>query len=186
MPARARKLRTSPAAVQSADIAWAAADVLTAAAQATGSPELQQAAEGFTQGRDPCNKKSLARCLVYMGRCARTLGRTHDAVRYHEAAKIFFQELRYQEGQSQLLNSLGLSYMALGRFDDAEQSFHQALSQARQRSAGARRRQRCVEHERPSRTDHVVRDLGRCQHCPTLGAQRLRQRHRPDDIALST
>jgi len=35
--------------VASADIAWAAADVLTAAAQATGSPELQQAAEGFSR-----------------------------------------------------------------------------------------------------------------------------------------
>ena len=34
---------------QSADIAWAAADVLTAAAQATGSPELQQAADGFSR-----------------------------------------------------------------------------------------------------------------------------------------
>jgi hypothetical protein len=45
----ARQLRTSPAAVQSADIAWAAADVLTAAAQATGSPELQQAADGFSR-----------------------------------------------------------------------------------------------------------------------------------------
>jgi hypothetical protein len=43
----ARQLRVSPAAAQSADIAWAAADVLTAAAQATGSPELQQAADGF-------------------------------------------------------------------------------------------------------------------------------------------
>jgi hypothetical protein len=41
------QLRASPAAAQSADIAWAASDVLTAAAQATGSPELQQAADGF-------------------------------------------------------------------------------------------------------------------------------------------
>ena len=45
----ARQLRVSPAAAQSADIAWAAADVLTAAAQATGSPELQQAADGFSR-----------------------------------------------------------------------------------------------------------------------------------------
>ena len=45
----ARQLRASPAAAQSADIAWAAADVLTAAAQATGSPELQQAADGFSR-----------------------------------------------------------------------------------------------------------------------------------------
>ena len=45
----ARQLRTSPAAAASADIAWAAADVLTAAAQATGSPELQQAADGFSR-----------------------------------------------------------------------------------------------------------------------------------------
>ena len=45
----ARQLRASPAAGQSADIAWAAADVLTAAAQATGSPELQQAADGFSR-----------------------------------------------------------------------------------------------------------------------------------------
>ena len=45
----ARQLRVSPSAAQSADIAWAAADVLTAAAQATGSPELQQAADGFSR-----------------------------------------------------------------------------------------------------------------------------------------
>ena len=45
----ARQLRASPAAGQSADIAWAAFDVLTAAAQATGSPELQQAADGFSR-----------------------------------------------------------------------------------------------------------------------------------------
>jgi hypothetical protein len=45
----ARQLRVSPAAAASADIAWAAADVLTAAAQATGSPELQQAADGFSR-----------------------------------------------------------------------------------------------------------------------------------------
>jgi hypothetical protein len=45
----ARQLRASPAAAQSADIAWAAADVLTAAAQATGSHELQQAADGFSR-----------------------------------------------------------------------------------------------------------------------------------------
>ena len=45
----ARQLRVSPAAAQSADIAWAAADVMTAAAQATGSPELQQAADGFSR-----------------------------------------------------------------------------------------------------------------------------------------
>ena len=45
----ARQLRGSPAAAQSADIAWAAADVMTAAAQATGSPELQQAADGFSR-----------------------------------------------------------------------------------------------------------------------------------------
>jgi len=45
----ARQLRISPTAAQSADIAWAAADVLSAAAQATGSPELQQAADGFSR-----------------------------------------------------------------------------------------------------------------------------------------
>jgi hypothetical protein len=45
----ARQLRASPASAQSADIAWAASDVLTAAAQATGSPELQQAADGFSR-----------------------------------------------------------------------------------------------------------------------------------------
>ena len=45
----ARQLRASPAAAQSADIAWATADVLTATAQATGSPELQQAAELFSR-----------------------------------------------------------------------------------------------------------------------------------------
>ena len=45
----ARQIRTSPGAEASADIAWAAADVLTAAAQATCSPELQQAADGFSR-----------------------------------------------------------------------------------------------------------------------------------------
>jgi hypothetical protein len=45
----ARQLRFSPSAAKSADIAWAAADVLTVAAQATGSPELQQAADGFSR-----------------------------------------------------------------------------------------------------------------------------------------
>jgi hypothetical protein len=49
-----RQLRGSPAAAQSADIAWAAADVLTAAAQATGSPELQQAADGFSRAARAC------------------------------------------------------------------------------------------------------------------------------------
>jgi relaxase-like protein len=43
----ARQIRLSPAAAQAADIAWATADILAAAAQATGSPELQQAADGF-------------------------------------------------------------------------------------------------------------------------------------------
>jgi hypothetical protein len=45
----ARQIRLSPAAAQAADIAWAAADILAAAAQATGSPELQQAADGFSR-----------------------------------------------------------------------------------------------------------------------------------------
>ncbi len=45
----ARQLRASPTAAQSADIAWATADVLTAAAQATDSFELQQAADGFSR-----------------------------------------------------------------------------------------------------------------------------------------
>jgi hypothetical protein len=40
----ARQLRTRPAPMQAADIAWAAADVLTTAAQAVASLELQQAA----------------------------------------------------------------------------------------------------------------------------------------------
>jgi hypothetical protein len=43
------RLGVSPSAAQAADIAWAAADVLAAAAQATGSPELQQAADGFSR-----------------------------------------------------------------------------------------------------------------------------------------
>ena len=45
----ARHIRLSPAAAQAADIAWAAADILAAAAQATGSPELRQAADGFSR-----------------------------------------------------------------------------------------------------------------------------------------
>jgi hypothetical protein len=45
----ARQLGASPTAAQSADIAWAAADVLTATAQATGSPELQQASDLFSR-----------------------------------------------------------------------------------------------------------------------------------------
>ena len=45
----ARQIRASPSAAAVADIAWAAADVLTAAAQAIGSPELQQAADGFSR-----------------------------------------------------------------------------------------------------------------------------------------
>jgi hypothetical protein len=45
--AAAGKLRTSPPPAEAADIAWAAADVLTTAAEAVGSPELQQAADGF-------------------------------------------------------------------------------------------------------------------------------------------
>jgi hypothetical protein len=45
--AAARQLRTSPPPGEAADIAWAAADVLTAAAEAVGSPELQRAADGF-------------------------------------------------------------------------------------------------------------------------------------------
>jgi hypothetical protein len=49
----ARQLRSSPAAAQS-DIAWAAADVLIAAAQATGSPELRQAADGFSRAARAC------------------------------------------------------------------------------------------------------------------------------------
>jgi hypothetical protein len=45
--AAAGQLRTSPPPADAADIAWAAADVLTTAAEAVGSPELQQAADGF-------------------------------------------------------------------------------------------------------------------------------------------
>ena len=49
----ARQIRMAPGAAQAADIAWATADILTAAAQATGSPELQQAADGFSRaGRE--------------------------------------------------------------------------------------------------------------------------------------
>jgi hypothetical protein len=47
--AAAGQLRTSPPPAEAADIAWAAADVLTAAAEATGSPELLRAAEGFSR-----------------------------------------------------------------------------------------------------------------------------------------
>jgi hypothetical protein len=45
--AATRQLRTSPPPGEAADIAWAAADVLTAAAEAIGNPELQRAADGF-------------------------------------------------------------------------------------------------------------------------------------------
>lgn len=49
----ARQIRMTPGAAQAADIAWATADVLTAAAHATGSAELQQAADGFSRaGRE--------------------------------------------------------------------------------------------------------------------------------------
>jgi len=43
----AREMKTSP--VGQADIAWAAADVLTAAAEITGNAEMARAAEGFTR-----------------------------------------------------------------------------------------------------------------------------------------
>jgi hypothetical protein len=43
----ARLLRAAPGPGQAADIAWAAADVLTAAADATGSTELRRAADVF-------------------------------------------------------------------------------------------------------------------------------------------
>jgi hypothetical protein len=47
--AAAGQLRTSPPPAEAADIAWAAADVLTAAAEAVGSPELLRAADGFSR-----------------------------------------------------------------------------------------------------------------------------------------
>jgi hypothetical protein len=47
--AAARQLRASPPPAEAADIAWAAADVLTAAAEAVGSPELLRAADGFNR-----------------------------------------------------------------------------------------------------------------------------------------
>jgi hypothetical protein len=43
----AREMKTSPAGRP--DVAWAAADVLTAAAEVTGNPEMARAAEGFTR-----------------------------------------------------------------------------------------------------------------------------------------
>jgi hypothetical protein len=43
----AREMKTSPAGRP--DTAWAAADVLTAAAEVTGNPELARAADGFTR-----------------------------------------------------------------------------------------------------------------------------------------
>ena len=43
----ARRLRAGPGPDEAADIAWAAADVLNAAADATGSAELRRAADGF-------------------------------------------------------------------------------------------------------------------------------------------
>ena len=79
----ARQLRVSPAAAQSADIAWAAADVLTAAAQATGSPELQQAADGFSRaaraswGRIPPPSPAAPRCAPPRTCWPRALPRGH-------------------------------------------------------------------------------------------------------------
>ncbi len=45
----ARALRAGPGPAEAADIAWAAADVLHAAADATGSGELRRAADGFAR-----------------------------------------------------------------------------------------------------------------------------------------
>ena len=45
----ARQVRAAPGSDQAADIAWAAADVLTAAAEAVGSPELAGAADSFSR-----------------------------------------------------------------------------------------------------------------------------------------
>jgi hypothetical protein len=45
----ARQLRAAPGPDQAAAIAWAAADVLTAAADAVGSPELARAADSFSR-----------------------------------------------------------------------------------------------------------------------------------------
>ena len=47
--AAARQIRAAPGSDQAADIAWAAADVLTTAAEATGSPELARAADSFSR-----------------------------------------------------------------------------------------------------------------------------------------
>jgi hypothetical protein len=46
--AAAREIRAAPGSDQAADIAWAA-DVLTTAAEATGSPELARAADSFSR-----------------------------------------------------------------------------------------------------------------------------------------
>ena len=45
----ARQVHAAPGSDQAADIAWAAADMLTAAAEATGSTELAQAADSFSR-----------------------------------------------------------------------------------------------------------------------------------------
>jgi hypothetical protein len=45
----ARRLRAGPGPDEAADIAWAAADVLYVAADATGSAELRRAADGFSR-----------------------------------------------------------------------------------------------------------------------------------------
>ena len=64
-----------------ADVAWAAADLLTAAAEATGNPEMARAAEAFTRaaraawGRvpDPCPNGSMLRTAAYLiASCRRT------------------------------------------------------------------------------------------------------------------
>ena len=47
--AAAARIRADPGAGQAADIAWAAADLLTVAAAAAGSPQLQRAADSLTR-----------------------------------------------------------------------------------------------------------------------------------------
>ena len=47
--AAARQIQATPGTAEAADAAWAAADVLTTAAEVTGSPELAQAADRFSR-----------------------------------------------------------------------------------------------------------------------------------------
>lgn len=94
---------------------------------------FQEAAQGFIESEDPGIRKLLAESLTYMGRSARILGRTEDALFYHKAAREFMKKIAYQEGEAKVLNSLGITFVAMGRFDEALESFQESLRISRNR-----------------------------------------------------